>query len=128
MAASSSNLASVANPSSSLAAVALPNGELRWSIAEFKEFGLHMHSFIQTEQLPVKHLGGMEAVVDGLNTSFRLLDEHSMTKFQAELAHPLTKVLSHGVDMFGYPFFICVAGLLIRVLFSLLFFLCCCDM
>ena len=85
-----------------------------------------MHSFIQTEQLPVKHLGGMEAAVDGLNTSFRLLDEHTMTKFQAGLAHPLTKVLSHGIKMYEYPL-IFVVELLIRLLFLFSYF-CCCDM
>ena len=130
MAASSSTLALVAPVAneSSLAAAAMPNGEVSWSTAEFQAFGMQMHALIQRDHLPVLHLGGLKAAVEGLGSSFRLMDEdHQMGKEQAGVVYPLTQVLSHGIKMYEYPL-IFVVELLIRLLFYLFSYFCCCDM
>ena len=87
MAASSSALVSVA----SLDLAGAP--EITWPIDLMKKFDMTMHVAVQQLQLSTKHLNGRMAAVDGLLTSFRLLDELVYTRAEAAMAHPVTKVI-----------------------------------
>ena len=122
MVASSSALvavAPVANASSTLAAAASQAGGPVFNTAGLLQFGMKLPALIQTMHLPVDHLGGLQAAVEGLGSFFRLIEEgHQMGKEHAGVAFPLTQVLSHGSKMFEYPFTF-VAELTIRLLFYL---------